>query len=350
MTFASRLVLASLGSLVPFAAALPAQGAPKPPPEVRRLDPLIGNWAGSGTMTEPSATTKWTANGTYRSVLGGFWIQEDFVTTFEGNADPLVFRAYLGWDAERKTFVYVSVNNGGEAQVHDFTLQPDGTMVQLMLQHLQGAPYAERSLSKVTADTMTLSIDVLTGDGPSRKIIDGKFERQDAEGPSALDAKGTWMGAQPHEAMQKLARAVGSYEMKGDVAMKPGQPAMKFTGVDTWRSIFGGTVLHVHTDGAFAGMPVKYECDAFWSWNAKKECLVLIAVNNMGAAGAMEGRFTADGKAVVTTRSMTMEGQPSVARTVIGLDDQGQPKSCLSHLMVGTSAPFEHLNATCTKK
>jgi hypothetical protein len=59
--------------------------APAPAPELKRLEPLVGNWSGSGKMTEPgNVTSEWTARGTYRWALDGHFLREDFAINFKG--------------------------------------------------------------------------------------------------------------------------------------------------------------------------------------------------------------------------------------------------------------------------
>src|SRR5690606_34502804 len=73
-----------------FALAVPAQedpelAMPEPAPELKKLEPLIGHWQGSGTARMgPGEPTPWEAHSSYAWALGGFFVQEDTVVRFEG--------------------------------------------------------------------------------------------------------------------------------------------------------------------------------------------------------------------------------------------------------------------------
>jgi hypothetical protein len=249
-----RIALTTLSVLV-FTASSFAQAPPAPAPELKKLAPLVGSWSGGGEMRDPSgATTKWTARGVYAWALDGHFVQEDFRIDFAGMDTPLVFRAYLGWDREQKRFVNAVANNGGEVDLHEFQLLPDGTHVQVMRKMQAGVPYAERTLTKIDGDTMTMTIDMLMANGPSTTLVNGTFARVAKVEP--IGGHGDrWMGKQPHASLAKLQRSAGVYDVQGQVVPMPGAPALKITGTDDFRVMLGCTVLHGHTEGAAEGMP-----------------------------------------------------------------------------------------------
>lgn len=346
MQIVASAVVVSLLVLSPVLSA--QQGPPSPAPELKALQPLVGNWKGSGTTHEPGSDSKWTADGSYQWVLGNFWLQEDVAITFEGNPEPLVFRAYVGWDAESKRYVNLSVNSVGELQFHEVEIQADGTMVQMMKQHQGGMTYCERSLLQVKGDKFTHRIDLLLPQGDSSKMIEGTFDRVDF----TLDIpmpKSTFMGRPVHDAMQKLAKWAGVYEVQGEMVMMPGTPAMKVRGTDTYTRMFADSVLRAHTEGEAEGMPGKYEAETFFAWDEKRGCLVAGMVSNMGEVGVFEERWTPEGQLVGTIASL-YQGQPMLSRSVLTLDGKGCPKGMVSHSMTGAAAPFMNFQATYTKK
>lgn len=322
---------------------------PGPAPELKQLEPLIGNWSGSGRMSEPSgAVTPWQANGSYRWCLDGHFVQEDFAISFEGMAAPFVFRAYLGWDAENKRYVNAMVNNSGKAELHEVALLPDGTILQLMQQHQLGMPYAQRSLFKVSGDTMTHTIDVLMANGPSMTIVDGTF-RRGGTGFAGAFAGPTWMEAKPHAAIARLSRCAGVFEVEGEMVMAPGQSAIKITGRDTFTPVFGGTVVHGHTEGVAEGIPGKYVGEVLWAHDEARDCLTSIYVSNFGEVMLMEARWAKDGRLVATSHGL-MRGEISLQRTLLAFDATGAVTAATSHSIAGTEAPLESFRATYTKK
>ncbi len=264
------LLLAALPMVV-----LPAQDdmAAEPAPELRRLAPMVGNWVGKGTMSEPGGVeTAWRAHGSYRWALGGHFVEEDFLIEFEGSPAPFVFRSYVGWDRERERYVAAIANSAGQVQLAELQILPDGTFLQLMLQNQGGMPYAERSRVRIDGDAMTMQIDFLMPEGDSMRVIDGAFERRGDEFRGEFGAKG-WMGATPNDAMQRLARMCGTYDLTGQMAMMPGAPMTEITGTDSFRSVWGGNVVHGRTEGHAAGAPEAYESHAFWAWDGKRDCI-----------------------------------------------------------------------------
>lgn len=328
--------------LLPSATA--QEGPPDPAPELQKLAPFLGNWAGSGTAHMGPAPTKWRARGSYRWCLDGQFLQEDFEVTFEGRPVPMVFRAYLGWDREHRRYVNASLNNGGAAQLNEFHLLDDGTMLQVMHQHHNGLPGAERSRARVAGEAMWLEIDLLAAQGPAVQVIEGTLTRQGEMYEVDWDSKG-FEGAVPAAALQQLNRSAGTYAVTGAMVMAPGQPEGAITGTDAFRPVFGGTIFHGHTTGSFAGIPGEYRGDVFWSYDALRRCLTGVYVSNFGEAMAMDAWWAADGQ-LVSVFAGTMGGQPMVQRMLLSFDDQGHAKGAVAHTISGTGEPFQSFRAT----
>ncbi len=331
-------------------AVVAQDGMPGPAPELKRLEPLVGNWHGTGTATfGPGAPpAKWSARGTFRKALGDFWIREDFRIDFEGAPAPLVMRNYWGWDRENGRFVALSAANTGVVHIEDVSLLPDGTLLQMTRLHQNGLPFAQRSTLRVDGDQLLHSVDMLMAQGSSLSIVDGRFAR----GGDGFD--GAWEtpafeGAAIAEAVQRLGKCAGEYALTGEVVQAPGAPVMKIQGTDTFRSVFGGAVMHGSTVGSAEGVPGRYEGEVFWAWDEAKKCLVGAYVSSFGEFSTMDAWFAKDG-ALLSTSHGTMRGEPMVQRMVMQMDAEGRPKSVVSHVILGAAAPFESFRSTYTKK
>lgn len=331
------------------ALAQEGMGPPKPAPELKKLEPLIGNWAGSGVFNDPDAPPiHWKCQAGYRWSHGGFWVQEDFTIHFDGMDQPMVFRAYLGWDGERERYVNAHIANNGEVGLDEFVIGPDGAMVTMMTRQVQGNTFCERAVSKVDGDKMTMKIEFLLAEGPSMTAVEGEFQRVDQPAPEALGAGK--FGPPAHEAMAPLGKGAGVYAVKGSMTYAPGVPPMKIHGTDEFAMIFGGSVMHGHTVGGSDAMPGEYVGDVFWGWDAKAGCYASVFVSNMGEVGTMEMRYSADRSALISTSASTKMGRPLVQRFVLHLDDSGAFMRGVGHSLMGSAPPIESFNATYERK
>lgn len=336
-----------------LACGLPAQeGMPAPAAELQKLAALVGNWHGEGkaTLGTGAKATEWHAQGSYRWVLDGHWLREDFAIHFADMAMPLVFRAYLGWDAENQRFVNAAINNGGEVGLHELALLPDGALVQMMLQNQEGVPYAERVRIRVDGDTMLHTIDMMMPEGAAVQVVDGTFKR----GGAAYDGDfgvATWQGKKPGEPMRKLGRSAGVYATDGTMVMMPGQPAMHITGKDTFATVFGGLVLQGRSDGTAEGFPGEYHSEVFWGWDERRHRFTAVYLSNMGEVGTMDGWLSTDGTQLTSNMVATMQGQPMVQNFVMTFDAAtGAAKSGRGWSIFGASEPFAGFQATYEKQ
>jgi hypothetical protein len=340
--------LVSLAAFVSLAAA--QDGPPGPAPELQKLAPFVGSWQGSGTaVTDPSGSpSKWTAQSSYRFVLDGHFVQENTTVTFEDMPQPMTFLAWLGWDRENARYVNIGATSTGEAGLHEFEFLADGTMLQIVRQTRDGQTFAERSRTRVAGAELQFAVELLMAEGPSKTVVSGTMAKVDKLTPLAVEASAT--AAAPAEPMQKLARMAGTYAIEGQMVMMPGAPATKITGTDTIATLFGGTLLHVHTDGKAEGMPGVYAADAIFAWDARRQRFVNLFVSNMGEVGSMESFFSDDGKALISTSAALSMGQPASQRWVLELDAGGRPLRGVGHSLAGTHPPFECFAAKYTRK
>ncbi|MCA8949870.1 MAG: DUF1579 family protein [Planctomycetes bacterium] len=344
------LACSALCALTTLARSQDEMGPPKPAPELKKLAPMIGSWSGGGVFNNPeTGPDKWKATGTYRWTHDGFWVQEDFTIHFESLPVPMVFRSYLGWDGEKQRYVNVHAANDGHVGLDTMEIGADGAFVTLAMRDMQGTPFCERAVSKISGDAMELAIDFLMPEGPSALMVEGKFERVDAEAPDALQA-GAFAAVDGKDEMARFGKSAGVYDIVGSMVPAPGAPPMAIRGTDTDRMIFGGAVMHAHTLGGSDGMPGEYVSDAFYGWNAKNRCYDVVFVSNMGEVGQMEARFSESGRQLVSTSAGTMMGLPMVQRFVVEVAENGAFTKGVGHSIVGTMAPAETFTCTYAKK
>lgn len=338
--------------LLPFVllVAVPAQDAPLMPvaKEVEKLAVLLGDWTGEGKMSEPGgAVTKWTAKRSARWSHGGHFVEEDYALTFDGLAQPYVWRTYVGWDRERSRYCAAIVGSEGGARLEDLQFLPDGTLLQFAMRHQAGMTFVERTRMTFQGDTIGYASEILMPMGSSLALVDGTFRRGGEAFGGAFETAG-WMGAKPHESMVRLARMSGAYETEGAMVMEPGQAPTKITGTDTFKTVYGGMAIMGRSDGAAEGAPGKYVSTAFWAHDAANEAISCVFVDNTGAIGKLDLRFA--GTALVSTSAATMGGQPAATRWVIEFAEDGTCTQGVGHTMVGAMPPFESFRATYRRK
>ncbi|MFK7740711.1 MAG: DUF1579 family protein [Planctomycetota bacterium] len=349
-----RLPLAAFPLLLTAAAFVPALAAQdhdwqvEPAKELAKYAPLVGNWAGGGTMTEPTGqTSEWTAHGTYRWVLNKHWLQEDFVIRFEALEMPIVFHSYWGWDGENQRYIGVVTSSEGKVLLNTPQFLADGSMVTLARHVVETMAYGERSTLKVDGDTMMMNIDLLMPEGDLQHTVTGTMKRTDKVCDGDPTAR-VWMDAPVHEHIKRAGKMCGSYAVAGEMVMAPGMPASKITGEDLYESMWGGSVLHARTNGVSEGSDETYESHAYWAWDMASKCMKCVYVDNMGMVGDMDCRWLKD--QIVSTDATLMMGEPTTQRFVVTLDDAGRLASGLGHTSMGVMAPFVSFKATYKPK
>jgi len=100
---------------------------PTPPPELKRLEPMIGTWAGTVQIVPPSemkggSKAEWT--------LGGMYLRED--GWFEmPDAQKVNYVNYITWDAKAKVFRTWYFSDRGERGEGQMTVSADGKEIRL---------------------------------------------------------------------------------------------------------------------------------------------------------------------------------------------------------------------------
>lgn len=320
-------------------------------PELNRLAPLIGNWKGSGSATfAPGApATKWEARGTYREALGGNFLREDFEIRLEGRPVPLVTRAYLGFDRERKRYVQVRANNAGKCDLTDLTVLADGAASSIGIFDQGGVPFAERSAWRVEGDTLNLAVDLFLQSGPSVPVVNGKLARTDEAYEADFGAP-AFEGAAPGEDLKRLARIEGTYDLRGTVVTAPGASPLTIRGVETFRSAFGGLVIVGTSNGSAEGFPGTHEGEVFWGFDARTGSITSVYATNSGDVGGSESRFTGEWNTLVSVHSGLRRGVPLSQRFVMHVDEKGAVKTVVGHTLLGDTPPLEGYQALYSKR
>ena len=102
--------------LLELASSARAQtAAPKPAAELRKLDYFVGTWAAEGEIRPGPMGPGGKFTGTNRVAWmgGGFFLVTR--SDFSGVMGTGTETAYMGWDADEKTYTYDSFNSMGEA-------------------------------------------------------------------------------------------------------------------------------------------------------------------------------------------------------------------------------------------
>jgi len=334
-------------SFVPFVRAQDAKDAAPagPAPELARLERLIGNYTGKGTaVMEPGkAPAEWTCQSTYAWTLGKHFVAVETAVDFGSAIPPLAFRELLGWDGEAKRYVAISIGNTGEGSLGEVTFPSAERMVMIVSKKDANGPAVERHETTFTKDGMQFRMTILGSTGAAIEGVTGSFTRVDKQEPLAIEA--TAAMAPPAPPLAKMHRLAGTYEFAGEVILMPGTPAMKIRGTDFCRPIFGGAALQISTTGNADGSPDAYAAETFVVWNEGKQCFDAFGADNMGQVGAMEQRFSDDGKIVATGAACFM-GQPMVQRMLIELDAAGKMTKATSTTLSGASEPYRSFQGT----
>lgn len=335
-----RALLVLSACLVPFGHA--EERDHPATPELNRLRPLLGHWKGSGSASfaPGSPATQWEARGSYREALSGQFVREDFEIRFEGQPVPLVTRAYLGFDRERKAYVQVRANNAGKCELSDLTVVADGSVFSMSVGERGGVPFTERSAWRIEGDTLHLAVDLFLPSGPSVPVVNGRLARTDEAyeadfGASAFEATA------PAEALKRLARIAGTYDLEGTVVTAPGAPPLSIRGVETFQSAFGGLILVGTSRGSAEGLPGQHEGVVFWGFDARTGSITSVYATNSGDVGGSQSRFTGDGNTLVSVHSSLRRGVPLSQRFVMHVDEHGVVKTVVGHSLLGDAPPLE---------
>ena len=109
-------ILVPMTLLLGIASSARAQSdAPKPAPELRKLDYFVGTWTAEGVIKPGPMGTggKFTGTNRVEWMDGGFFLVTH--SEFNGAMGKGTETAYMGWDGDDKAYTYDSFNSMGEA-------------------------------------------------------------------------------------------------------------------------------------------------------------------------------------------------------------------------------------------
>lgn len=157
-----------------FAASLFAQ-MPKPAPQLKELQPFIGNWDCKGELynsPEFGPGHKIVATVSSKWILGNFWVSTDFKETKTKVApEPFHGLIFLGYDGERKEFALGSLDNLGSYETAGATGWVGDTMTFEGPQHTGTETLTVRdAFTKSGTTKMSHVYSVKGKDGSWRKI------------------------------------------------------------------------------------------------------------------------------------------------------------------------------------
>src|SRR5690606_18120385 len=118
----------------------------------------------------------------------------------------------------------------------------------------EGVPGLQRTIQQFggdAADTIAFSMEVAAATAPMMKVVEGTMKKIEGGDAQTLDASLSMMPAAPQ--MTKLAKICGRYDVKGSMVPAPGAPEMSIHGVETIRSLFGGSTLEMRVIGGSGG-------------------------------------------------------------------------------------------------
>lgn len=313
---------------------------PEPAAELKKLEPMVGNWESKGTMNQPGMPPmEWTAKSQTSWALGGHALQEDMAIEFAGMA-PLVMRSYTTWDREYGVYRAFSVNNMGEISESTLEWLDDHTIVQFTTGSEEGMPFGERWVTKVKDGKIEFASTRMSGTEEAVEVIQGTGHKVDGIHEIDLHGAGPFIPTPVSAEMKRAAKMVGHYELAAETVPAPGAEAMPVTGETHAHSLFGGLVLFVQDNGT----SFPYESEHWMTWSAEDGAFRHVALNNMGL-GMMSPGHWVDG-AMVFTSATRMQGQPAVDATVLRVDDEGKLAGITSHMTLGTAAPFKAFDGT----
>lgn len=115
-------------ALALFSFAAWAQNAPKPGPEVKKLDYFVGTWTTEGTV----APGPWGTGGKFTSIETGEWMEGNFfvVSHSDFKMPPELGgdgkeTAIMGYDTQQNVYIYEGFNSQGQHESSKGTVSGD---------------------------------------------------------------------------------------------------------------------------------------------------------------------------------------------------------------------------------
>jgi hypothetical protein len=163
--------------------SLPAwtQNPPKPGPEVKKLDYLIGTWTTDATIAQGpwGVGGKFSATGTAEWMDGGFFVvsHSDFKMPAELGGDGKEI-SVMGYDTQQNRYVYEAFNNQGNHESSKGTVNGD-TWTWASEANYDGQDIKQKMTMKILSPTSyTMKFEVSTDGTTSITFMEGKATKK----------------------------------------------------------------------------------------------------------------------------------------------------------------------------
>lgn len=299
-----------------------------PAEELKRYEPMLGNWEGSGGgNSAPGVPMKWTSKSTMKKILGGHFIQDDTQIEVEGFG-TLVMRTVYGWDAARKRHFALNVSNLGSPSEGTIFWAGDKRIVQSHTTKGYEGVVSERWITDIEADKIRF-VGTKSVDGGKPFIhVEGSITRG-GEGFDADKAKAeAAMPATPH--MKRMKVFAGMWKSTGHWNDPESGAATEMTGESTMQPAFGGHVLYGHgtMEMNMGEAPMTVASRSYGYWSDKHQAYRWVGMNSMGMYHGSSG-YEAGAHRTVWMSSGIFMGKPMVGRLVI--EEDGDSLHMIEH-------------------
>jgi hypothetical protein len=169
----------TLAAAVMFAAAALAQtGAPKPGPELKKLDVFVGTWTLAGTLKPGMMGSggTMTENEKCEWMEGGFYLvcHSDYKSTM-GNGVGL---SVMGYSADDRAYTYREFNSAGEFDDSKGAVDAD-TWTWTSDQKMAGSTMKGRfTIQMTSATSYTFVFDMSPDGGKWSTVMEGKASKK----------------------------------------------------------------------------------------------------------------------------------------------------------------------------
>ena len=290
----------------------PAALAQRPPAtQLKKLEPLVGDWQTSGTMklTPDGEDIPWTGRVSSRWVLGGHFLRGEIIADPGEGAPKVAFINFTGWDDETQRYVTFRVSNEGEVFSLETFFPDDDTIVTARTSLRGGQLMVERTVIELGDGTYRIEVQAAMGTGPFFTLRQGSARRTAAAG-SALAVEASASMAPPAPEMAVLGKMSGEYRYGPPEVENP-------SGTATVRMIFGGTV-QVHQFRAQEETNIL----RYTAWSPADNCYNAITFVGNGESNKNQLRQV-DDRTFVDDGRFVRADQPTFWRIVLTCNAQG---------------------------
>jgi len=170
-----------LSTLILFTASAWAQMAPKPGPEVKKLDYFVGSWTVEATVGQGP----WGAGGKFSSTETNEWMPGSFYV--EGHSDFKMppelggdgkATSYMGYDTNENVYTYDEFNSQGRREISKGTFSGD-TWTWNSKQNYDGQEIKQKMTMKVlTPSSYSLKFEISMDGTNWMTFMEGKATKK----------------------------------------------------------------------------------------------------------------------------------------------------------------------------